>query len=426
MPLLKRSVFFHLAALAMALAALGSSRTARADETDGSRLFREARALMLEGKFDEACPKIAESHRLEPHVGTLLNLAACHERQGKIGSAWVEFQEGLTAAKSEGQTDRERLARERIAVLEPRVPWLTINVAPAAITEGLEVTLDGAVIQPLAWGKELPVDPGAHVVVAHAPNRAPFESHLELRETERRTVAIATLDPSALSPASAGEPAPTLVVEQQPPVRKPSPSSTPGRFVVEAGLVVGYMSVNPELAHVSAGGAYAIELRSTQADARPSSCASQPCSYSLPQVNGAIVGVNLFAGYAISDAMHLGARLLAGARVDRGGGSVVIVGPALQLHMVGPVWGGFSALVGTASASSNGEVHAPPGFAQSGGGPYLMDGSTDLGAGIGIDLSVRVAELPRGSLRVITSPFFLLGSRGTAWSVPLAIAYRFQ
>ena len=425
MPALKRSALFAVCAVGVLLA----STPARADETEAARLFREARALMLDGSFDQACPKIAESHRLEPHVGTLLNLAACHEHQGKIGTAWVEFQQALTAAKSEGQADRERLARERIAALEPRLPWLTISVAPAAIAEGLEVTLDGAVIQPVAWGKELPVDPGPHIVVARAPARTPFESNVELREAEHRTVAIGSLESPALPPVPTAEPAPTLVVERRPsPVAKPSPSNAKGRFVVEVGLVVGYMSANTSRARLaSSSGENGIELRSNQSSqGSPESCASRGCSYSLPQVNGAIAGVNLFAGYAISDTMHFGGRLLAAARIEHGGGSIVVVGPALQLHMVGPVWTGVSALVGTASVSGNGDVRAPAGYSQTGGGPFLMDGSTEESAGIGLELGVRIAELPRGSLRVLASPFFLVGGGGNAWAFPLAVAYRFQ
>src|SRR5437660_1146046 len=93
----RRRVAAALAALPLALA-LAHTTTAFADDTEGERTFRQGRALMLEGRFDEACPLLEESQRLEPHVGTLLNVAACHERQGRVGSAWVEYQKALTAA----------------------------------------------------------------------------------------------------------------------------------------------------------------------------------------------------------------------------------------------------------------------------------------------------------------------------------------
>ena len=41
-------------------------------------LFREGKRLSSEKKFSEACPKFEESYRLDPGLGTLLNLATCH------------------------------------------------------------------------------------------------------------------------------------------------------------------------------------------------------------------------------------------------------------------------------------------------------------------------------------------------------------
>jgi predicted TPR repeat methyltransferase len=50
-------------------------------------VFREAQRLVGEGKVDEACAKFTESQHLDPQLGTLLNLAMCHEKQGRSATA---------------------------------------------------------------------------------------------------------------------------------------------------------------------------------------------------------------------------------------------------------------------------------------------------------------------------------------------------
>src|SRR5262249_35450838 len=83
-------------------------------------LFEQARQLVAAGRYAEACAMFAESQRLDPAGGTLLNLAVCHESEGKMLAAWAEFHEARVQARQDGRTDREDLAAAHIARLESR------------------------------------------------------------------------------------------------------------------------------------------------------------------------------------------------------------------------------------------------------------------------------------------------------------------
>ncbi|MEZ4293500.1 MAG: hypothetical protein R3B70_00875 [Polyangiaceae bacterium] len=62
---------------------------------------------MGEKKYAEACPKFAESQKLDPSPGTQLNLARCYESLGKTASAFTEYKEAAVLAGQLGQ-DREQ------------------------------------------------------------------------------------------------------------------------------------------------------------------------------------------------------------------------------------------------------------------------------------------------------------------------------
>jgi len=143
-------------------------------------LFEQGRALMAKKEFAKACAKLAESQRLDPAPGTLLNLAVCHESEGKTATAWSEFNDALTLARRDGRNDRVEFATKHIQKLEARLSRLTVVVPDAARVDGLEVTLDGVGVKRPAWGTPVPVDPGAHVVEATAPGYAPFRKELSL------------------------------------------------------------------------------------------------------------------------------------------------------------------------------------------------------------------------------------------------------
>ena len=169
-----------LAASAIALAglvalpprAVFAQEPSAAEKAVAEQLFQDGRQLLQEGRLAEACAKLAESERIEPKPGTLLNLAVCHEQQGKTASAWVEFREARTLSARAGNQDRVELADQHIAALEQRQSRLAIvlSVPP----QGTTVALNGVTIGAAAWGTAFPVDPGPQRLEVSAPGRRTF------------------------------------------------------------------------------------------------------------------------------------------------------------------------------------------------------------------------------------------------------------
>ncbi len=213
-------------------------------------LFREGRRLMDQKRFDDACPKLAESHRMDPATGTLLALALCHEGQGKSASAWAEYTDAAARARAEGSKSREDAARKRAAALEANLSRLTIRVAnESASIEGLEIRRDGVAQPKASWGMAVPVDPGDHVIEASAPGRMPLRLEVKVgaaRDSKEAVVpalAVAEAAPPPVAPTAtpptAGSAAPVAPAtpESNPPHNGSSGLRTAGWVVGGLGLV---------------------------------------------------------------------------------------------------------------------------------------------------------------------------------------------
>jgi hypothetical protein len=180
-------------------------------------LYRKAGELMAAVKYDEACPKFAESQRLDPATGTLLNLAACHEKQGKLATAWIEYSDAVVAARRDGREDRVEYASGRVAELEPKLSRLTLVLAPDADIPGLSLELDGAAVGRAVIGAPTPVDPGKHSVQASAPGKKTQIFSVEVGAlNDQQSLTIAKLEDA---PA---EPPPAVPVAAAAPVMLPA------------------------------------------------------------------------------------------------------------------------------------------------------------------------------------------------------------
>jgi len=175
------------------------------DAATAQALFEEGRALLQAGKAAQACPKLAESHRLDPGTGALLALALCHEQENKLASAWAEFNEVQGRANREGRPDRSRLAQEHAAALRGRLSTLLIQVPPdVASLAGLEIRRNGVPLGRGAWNVAVPVDGGSYAIKASAPGKKAWESSVWVKPESDR--ALTTVPSLAEEPKTAGLP----------------------------------------------------------------------------------------------------------------------------------------------------------------------------------------------------------------------------
>jgi len=215
------------------------------DEAAAEALFVEGKKLAAEGKLAEACPKFAESNRLDRGAGTLIHLADCYEKNHQTASAWATFKDAASAAQALGRSDWQKLATQRAAILEPKLSKLTVKVQDPA--DRIEVTRDGSSMSPASWGTPLPVDVGHHVVQAWAPNRKPFKASVNVtKDGDRVEILVPKLEDGPGGPPPTGVATPgTKETPPQPVVHRGDEGSSQKTigFVVGgigiAGLAVG-------------------------------------------------------------------------------------------------------------------------------------------------------------------------------------------
>lgn len=216
------------------------------------QLFDEAEALLAKAQVAEACPKYAESYRLDPQLGVLIYLAECYEKNAQLASAWGSFREAEEIARKRGDTRGEH-AHERAAALEPRLSYVVIQVPEPARLPGLEVLRDGAVIAPVLWGSRAAIDAGPHRLSARAPGYKPWQQDVVIAQDARSTaVAIPVLqaDPLAADGRDSG--------------KASAGSAAPGTSQRIAALAVGGLGV----VGVGIGGFFGLSAQASLSDSK--------------------------------------------------------------------------------------------------------------------------------------------------------------
>jgi len=212
---LKTALGALIVMLALAPVSPVAAQSSAADRAAAQALFEEARELAEQDDHKRACPKFEESLRLDPAVGTQLNLAACYEKVGRTASAWINFLEVAAKATKSGNEKRAAFAKKRADALRPKLARLTI-VVPKRV-RGLKVKRNRDLVRSPQWGTAVPVDPGKHTVVAVAPGWRRFRKRIKVKAGQQIEVRIGPLKKITSLPGSdADVPAATAPVPVEP------------------------------------------------------------------------------------------------------------------------------------------------------------------------------------------------------------------
>jgi hypothetical protein len=237
-------------AVALLIAVVTSApKLAHAEPDAGARalavqLFDEAEALFAKGQTAQACPKYAESYRLDPQLGALIYLAECYEKNQQLASAWGSFREAEEIARKRSDPRADEAAT-RAAALEPRLSYLVIEVPKEARVPGLEVLRDGVTVAQVLWGGRAAIDTGKHQVEARAPGYKSWKQQVEVvKAGSSTTLALPMLAP-------------------EPKAKSASPAS-PGTSQRIAALAVGGLGI----AAVGVGGFFGLSAQASLSDSK--------------------------------------------------------------------------------------------------------------------------------------------------------------
>jgi len=251
--------------------ALAISPRARADDAaQAEALFNAARELRDQGDFAAACPKFEASLKLDKQLGTLLNVAACHEQLGHWATAWARYKAALEWGEQHGddRLDLMRQGRDRVA---PKVPKLVINVANP--TQELTIQRDGSEVTAAMYGMPLPVDPGEVTVRVFRGEDVLAEYLVTATESETSAFHLDLGAIAAAHPIASTAPVPK-------PVPKPAPTATPEPDEYDpthrnVGLIVGGVGAVAALVAGGLGVAALLKKKQAQSD---DACVNKFCS----------------------------------------------------------------------------------------------------------------------------------------------------
>jgi hypothetical protein len=235
------AIAFTLAAFSFALPAAAQDKV---DPAAADALFKRGVDLLKKDDWAGGCAAFEASMKLEPSVGTQINLARCADHDGKIAQAWAAFRKAkalnLETPLAKRKANVDQFVDAEIARLEPRLPWITVRVRLAgkpdeAVTpealRGVAIDRDGTVFPTESLTIAVPIDPGTHTFRVSASGYKPTTSTIEIKEGQQVEVVLELVDEPKPPPGQG----PVAPPPKQPKTDAPEEGTSP---LVYAGIGV--------------------------------------------------------------------------------------------------------------------------------------------------------------------------------------------
>jgi hypothetical protein len=252
-----------------------AAEPSEADRGLAQALFDEARQLMAQEQYAPACAKLAQSQRLAPGGGTLLNLALCHESLGRTATAWTEYNLALSQAIKDGRKDRQDIAHERIDALAASLAHVSIDVDGSA-TDDMTVTIDDEPLARDAWRTDVPADPGDHRVQARASGRRSWHQTIHIEASRTLHVSVPMLEVEGPPP---GEAAPSAAERGSTPT-PPTPPDARASAPSNGRRIASFILMGAGVASVGLGAGFGVATLSNRDEANRLCPGTIPCASS--------------------------------------------------------------------------------------------------------------------------------------------------
>lgn len=267
--------------LLMAIARDAAGEPTREDLRAARVLFNEGLALRANGELAPALEKFKGANALGGTPITALELGRTYAMVGRLLEGREVLQSVERIAHKPNESERSLVARREAAQLavdlNARIPTLAVRLENVPIGAALRVSIDGVEVDVPTLGSPRPVDPGRHVVTAHAGEASEVRVEVDVLESRVQSVDVrfpAPPPPMASPQASVVATAPAPPHVDVPPRRGTNGLVWVGVSAVGAGLAVGTIAGIVTL---------------TKASALKSECFNQQCG---PSGHGDLVAAN--------------------------------------------------------------------------------------------------------------------------------------